>query len=227
MANILTKIPLIGKIATLLTNKILRSIKPFKGSNDYWNKRYENGRDSGDGSYRKLAEFKAEILNDFVDKHTIESVIEFGCGDGNQITLSHYPHYTGFDISSTAIDLCKKIFTNDDTKCFKNLDDYNNETAELSLSLDVLYHLVEDAIFEEYMQRLFKASRKFVIIYSSNTDVNPNNQPPHVKHRKFTHWVEKQHPKWNLIDKIPNRYPFQGDSKTGSFADFYIYQQRD
>lgn len=89
-------------------------------------------------------------------RNTIGSVVKYGSGDDNQLTLTHFSHYTGFDISSIAIEICQNAFANDDTKCFKSFDDYNNETAELSLSLDVIYHLVEDAIFEEYMLRLLR-----------------------------------------------------------------------
>lgn len=44
--------------------------------------------------------------------------------------------------------------------------------ADLSLSLDVIYHLVEDEVFETYINTLFKSARRYVIIYSSNSDDN-------------------------------------------------------
>lgn len=50
------------------------------------------------------------------------------------------------------------------------MDAYANETADLTLSLDVIYHLIEDNVFFTYMDRLFDSSTKFVIIYSLNTD---------------------------------------------------------
>ena len=60
----------------------------FPGSRDYWEQRYSSGSNSGDGSRGKLAEFKAEIINSLVKDKKIESVIEFGCGDGNQLLCS-------------------------------------------------------------------------------------------------------------------------------------------
>src|SRR5437899_4317923 len=57
---------------------------------------------SGLGSYDKLAEFKAEVLNGFVKENTIKSVIEYGCGDGNQLKFAEYPSYLGFDVSVKA-----------------------------------------------------------------------------------------------------------------------------
>lgn len=197
--------------------------RPFPGSNNYWIDRYESGGNSGDGSYNELAEFKAEVINDFVSQNEIATVIEYGCGDGNQLRLAKYPLYVGFDISSKAVSLCEQVFHNDDKKVFKQMEDFRGETAELTLSLDVIYHLVEDTVFTNYMNRLFESSKGFVIIYSSNTEENQSGQAAHVRHRNFTVWIEKNKPEWKLLLYIPNRYPFNVDTKTGSFADFYIY----
>src|SRR5271157_5436589 len=52
----------------------------FPGSGSFWENEYREGRTSGPGSYGRLAEFKAEILNEFVRTKNIRTVIEFGCG---------------------------------------------------------------------------------------------------------------------------------------------------
>jgi len=232
---IIQHIPIVNRIARDLL-QILRQRRVSRPlsqttirSKEYWENRYAHGGTSGAGSYGLLAEFKAEILNAFVQEHQILSVIEFGCGDGNQLSLAHYPAYIGLDVSKTAIRLCIERFRQDpsksfflyDSQCF--MDRHNTFTAELALSLDVIFHLLEDDIFECYMQHLFAAAKRYVIIYSSNTDeVSP---APHIKHRHFTAWIEANLPGWKLAKKIPNRYPFQGDERTGSFADFYIYEE--
>ncbi len=77
------------------------------------------------------------------------------------------------------------------------------------------------------MNTLFGSSTDTVIIYSSNTGVNLKGQAPHVRHRKFTKWVEASKPQWKLMAHIPNKYTFKGDGKIGSFADFYIYKLQD
>ena len=64
---------------------------PFPGSQEYWVKRYEKGGNSGPGSYSELAKFKARVLNDFVRNEHVQSVIEFGCGDGNQLETRRVP----------------------------------------------------------------------------------------------------------------------------------------
>lgn len=223
--QIIKSIPVVGSIISCFYRKWITSPQPFVGSGQYWNERYECGRNSGDGSYNHLAEFKAEILNTFVVENEIKTVIEYGCGDGNQLGLARYPSYVGFDVSAAALSMCKDNFINDESKAFKLMDDYDSETAELTLSLDVIYHLVEDNVFAEYMDKLFDSSTRFVIVYSSNTKNNPEGQSTHVRHRKFSEWIEINKINYKLIKHIPNVYPFDGNTKTGSFADFYIYEK--
>ena len=158
-------------------------------------------------------------------ENKVASVIEFGSGDGNQLSLAEYPKYIGFDVSPNAIARCTERFSHDTTKTFKLVDSFAGETAELTLSLDVIFHLIEDTVFNDYMNRLFDSSEKFVVIYSSNTDDNPEDTAPHVKHRKFSNWVKENKTEWTLRKHIPNKYPFYGDTKSGSFADFYIYSK--
>ncbi len=191
----------------------------FHGSSRYWEKRYSDGGNSGAGSQGKFAKFKAEIINSFVENNEINSVIELGCGDGNQLSLLVFPNYIGLDVSNTALELCMNHFKNDKTKSFslyepKYFEDNKSITADLTLSLDVIYHLVEDEIFNLYMKRVFSLSNNFVIIYSSNMNTKQRN---HVKHRQFTRWIENNLPEWDLIKEIKNRYELH--------ANFYIYQK--
>jgi hypothetical protein len=224
MKALIKNTPVIGAAAVAL-NRQLQFLK-FNGSGSYWDKHYKSGGNSGEGSYNRLAEFKAEILNAFVAEQAIKSVIEHGCGDGNQLTLAAYPTYLGFDVSPTAVAWCREKFSGDTSKTFKLTSDYTGETAGLAMSLDVIYHLIEDQVFEAYMRRLFETSTGFVIIYSSNTSENPKNRPPHVFHRTFSDWITAHAPAWTLKQHIPNRYPLTPENREHtSFADFYIYQR--
>ena len=225
MKTLIKNIPIIGNLLRGAYRRWIRPPPPFLKSGDSWADRYDSGGNSGDGSYGKLAEFKAEVLNQFALQQSIRTVIEYGCGDGNQLRLARYPTYLGFDVSAKAVAVCKESFASDPTKSFKTLDQYQGETADLTLSLDVVYHLVEDSIYHDYMNRLFDSSTRFVVVYSSNTGANAAGQAAHVKHRHFTKWIDETKPGWKLVRKIPNRYPYNGDTKTGSFADFYIYEK--
>lgn len=218
----------ISKIKKLL--KEMPFVKPsrngFKGSKIYWENRYLSNNNSGPGSYGRLADFKAEILNSFVKKNNIQSVIEYGCGDGNQLSLSKYADYTGYDISKKAIAICKKKFSNDLNKQFKLISPTKTiyKKAELTLSLDVLFHLIEDDIFNKYMKRLFDTSTRYVIIYSSNHE---ELVASHVRCREFTKWIDSNISNvWTLYQKIGNRYPIdKADPENTSFSDFYIYKK--
>ena len=190
----------------------------------YWERRYAKGRHSGAGSRGKLAAFKAEVLNRFVAENGIETVIEYGCGDGHQLSLSNYPHYVGFDVSATAVRACRVAFASDRTKIFKETRHYGGETADLTLSLDVIYHLVEDEVYEAYMDRIFSSSKKFCIIYSTDCETLGRLEPKHIRHRTFSAWVESNAKNWRLESHIPNRHPYRDDQGEGSFADFYIFK---
>ncbi|MEE4660646.1 MAG: class I SAM-dependent methyltransferase [Halieaceae bacterium] len=197
----------------------------FESSPQYWESRYQSKGNSGSGSYGKLAEFKAGVLNDFVSARSIQSVIEFGCGDGNQLALANYPNYIGIDVSHTAVDLCTERFAGDASKRFVHSSDYGAERADLSLSLDVIFHLVEEQVFETYMADLFEAASRYVIVYSSNSDVD-GKFLEHVRHRRFTDWVEANRTDFQLVEHIPNRFPYDdSDPDNTSFADFYIFER--
>lgn len=211
--------PIIGPIIAKL-----RRARYVASSADYWESRYRSGGDSGAGSYNRLAEFKAEFLNKFVVEHDIQSVIEFGCGDGGQLALATYPCYTGIDVSRTVIDHCRDRFASEVAYSFLHSSEATNAlNAQLTLSLDVIYHLVEDVVFDRYMHELFNASARWVIIYASNED---RTEALHVRHRKFSNWIKRRRPDFELRETVRNRYPFDPtDPANTSFADFYVFER--
>ena len=193
-------------------------------SASYWKERYAAGGNSGPGSYGELANFKAAVLNRFVQDRAVTSVIEFGCGDGNQLAIARYPSYTGIDVSPLAIRSCRERFKDDPSKQFLLASDDDGRGADLALSLDVVFHLVEDAVFVAYMRRLFEAASRYVIVYSSDRDEPVQPVAPHVRHRRFSRWVEHEMgARWKLLERIPNAFPYNGDYRTTSFCDFFIY----
>ncbi|MCW2586899.1 MAG: glycosyl transferase group 1 [Frankiales bacterium] len=197
---------------------------PFVGSASYWERRYATGGDSGVGSYDQLAQFKATTLNRFVADHGVASVVELGCGDGNQLALAEYPSYIGLDVAPSAVDRCIAAFRDDPSKSFfrydpdRFVDRQGTFRCDLALSLDVVFHLVEDAVFERYMHTLFDCGGRFVCVYSSNDEVPDIGH--HVRHRHFTPWVEQHRPDWVLVERVPN--PHRGRLE-GAVSDFWFY----
>lgn len=215
-------------IKKMLSGAYRRRAEPaFAGSAAYWQARYTAGRSSGAGSRGALGAFKAEVVNDLVARWQVRDAIEFGCGDGEQLALLRPPAYLGLDVSLAALARCRQRFAADPGKRFALLSAYAGEQADLALSLDVLYHLVEDEAFEAHLTALFCAARRLVIVYACDEDAPADPRDPHVRRRRFTPWVRAHAPDWRLLEHIPNRHPWRGEVRTGSWSDFYIYARAD
>ena len=196
--------------------------QPFN-SGKYWDERYRSGRSSGAGSYGRLAEFKAKFLNDFYERNAIQSHIDFGVGDGNQLSLLTPAHYIGVDVAPTVIErLCKRFAEHKNYRFILPSELQEADKCDLSSSIDVIYHLVEDAVFGEYMRRLFGFARRFCVIYSSNNEDMPGTT--HVRHRRFTDFIEANFPDWHFVQHVPNVYPYDRSRKNDTlFADFFVF----
>jgi SAM-dependent methyltransferase len=200
----------------------------FAGSSAYWDRRYRDGGTSGDGSYGELAELKARTVNAFVAERGARTVLELGCGDGNQLGYGHYDRYIGLDVSRRAIELCTARFAADPTKSFflydpaAFFDRAGVFTADCALSLDVIFHLVEDTTYAKYLADLFGCARDSVVIYSSNHEQTAVRvrEAPHVRHRAVTRDIAQRFPAWQLVREIANPFPER------SFASFFMYARR-
>jgi cyclopropane fatty-acyl-phospholipid synthase-like methyltransferase len=220
MKKFIKKIPVLGNIA----HKIKRGIdrRKFESTEKYWIERYQNGGNSGQGSYNEFAEHKGEVINTFVDDNAIETVLELGCGDGNQLSYYNFKSYTGYEVSPPAIELCKTKFQNDPAKRFFHLSEFKPTKVDLAISVDVLYCLVENETYEDHLQKLFTPETKYVLVFSSNHDKN-DARFAHIKHRKFTDWVEKNRPDFEMFLFVKNKF---SDLKNVSVADFYFFKRR-
>lgn len=194
-------------------------------SAQFWDGHYATGGTSGTGSAGRLSSFKAEVLNRLIAEFNVGSAIEFGSGDGSQLSLIDYPNYLGLDTSPTAVELCRERFAGDASKHFRAYEtgDFIPERADMSVSLDVVYHLLEDDVYERYMADLFGAARRLVVVYSSDRD--EETEWPEVRHRRFTTWVADHAQAWDLLRRIPNRYPYEPGRIDTSWSDFFIFRR--
>lgn len=200
------------------------------GSLIYWEERYKKGGDSGASAFNRLAQFKIDVLNQFLNEHSDISVCyEWGFGDGAFLSEIHFPNYIGGEVSETALHICKEKYMGDETKQFFMIEEmleYIKEYGgcDLAISLDTLFNLVEDDVYETYMERLFGYAKRYVCILSSDFD------RPHVGHEKrrcFTRYVSEHFPEFNLIKKIENKYPFDFTKPNEtSLSDFYFYERK-
>jgi SAM-dependent methyltransferase len=196
----------------------------------YWQWRYRAGGNSGAGSRGRLADFKAAIVNDLIAANRVRTMIDFGCGDGVQMAMLGAAQadleYLGVDVSPEALAFCRSRAGGDPRRRFMDWADFIAEislpVADLTISMDVIYHLTDDEIFHTYLDHLFGCARQLVLIYASNLEARPLDI--HVRHRRFTDTVRHRYPEWRLAAILPNRFGFDpARPNETSFADFYIY----
>ncbi len=192
----------------------------YPGSRRYWERRYALGGDSGAGSSGILAAYKASVLNDFVKTHNICSVVELGCGDGQQLQLAEYPAYTGLDIAASAVARCRDLFAGDNSKTFVHYDPEHFEPADfqadMAISLEVIFHLTEEHLYRLYLQHLFALSRRWVLIFSSDEADPTAGVFPHFRQRHFSADVPEG---WVLRERINNPH------RERSVSDFFIFEK--
>jgi SAM-dependent methyltransferase len=195
-------------MTTLSRQPVVRQLRrrAFRSTADYWENRYAKGGTSGAGSYGRQAEWKAEIVNGWVAELGVTSVVDLGCGDGNQLGLAKYPRYLGMDPSENAVRRCIEQFRDDKTKSFlaynpANLSDPAGWLrGDLALSLEVIFHLIEDEIFDDYMTRLFDSAERYVVICCNDT--SDDEKAAHERHRDFTKWIAHNRPEWTLEKRV-------------------------
>jgi hypothetical protein len=208
----------------LVENNIDKEGPKSNGNNfnsiKYWEERYFNGGNSGNGSYGFLAEYKKDFINQFIIENNIKSLLEYGCGDCNQLSMIKCDDIIGVDVSITAINKCGDIMKNSK---FIHLENNNFPTikTDLLLSLDVIYHLIEDNLYEEYIGNIINHGSEYLIIYSADFD-NDKDFSKHVKPRNFTK-NQLLLDNYGLIEVIENKYKSTDHTK-GSFSDWYIYK---
>ncbi|MBP6828010.1 MAG: class I SAM-dependent methyltransferase [Saprospiraceae bacterium] len=192
----------------------------YGGARDYWEKRYAAGGNSGSGSYGRLAVYKAGVVNDFVRQHRIRTVTEFGCGDGQQLLLTDFPAYTGLDISESAVARCRALFEKDSSKRFEVYDPESFESidfqSDMTLSLEVVFHLTEDDLYNRYMQHLFASARHWVVIFSSDEADTTGGIFPHFRPRRFSGDVPAG---WILRERRVNPH------RDISVSDFFFFER--
>ena len=184
--------------------------------NNYWEDRYKLKGNSGLGSYGIIGDEKANFINNFIIKNEIKTISDFGCGDGNQISLlTSYELYHGYDISNYIISECRNKFKDNNNMMFyNNISDLPN--SDLCMSLDVIYHIIDIESYESYLNNLFNKSNKYVIIFSSNHERNDVNTT-HIYHRIFTEWINNNILDFTLIEES-NNFP-------NTSAKFFVYKK--
>jgi len=167
------------------------------GVSDYWEERYLAGkRGSGPGSRGEAAERKAAFVNALIAEHEVNRVIDWGCGDGEIARRLVCRRYVGLDVSPAAIALCQEIVELP-RRTWIAFDGWRRPQmpeAQLSLSLDVIFHLTEERLYRRHLRLVFGAA-PLVCIHSSNRNEEGES---HVLHREFVPDVPKG---WEVLHR--------------------------
>ena len=159
----------------------------------YWQKRYASGRNSGAGSYGANAEYKSSVINEIVEREGIQSVLEFGCGDGNQLTYYRFPRYVGLDVTQEAVDMCSAKFADDPTKSFQYYTPGEHLTLgsfDMTMAVEVLMHVTRDDDYFQTLQAILDNSLRWVVLIDPLWPVREYQKGSHEKHRQLLQFLE-------------------------------------
>ena len=140
-----------------------------RDESQYWEDRYRRGGNSGDGSYGRLRQYKADVLNKLVTQNDIGRAfqhVEVGCGAcGAQLELANYREYIGLDVSRSAISIASQRHDQEIAAsrslrsgpmaagCHRQPRPFSG--TDMSISLDVIYHLLTESSFLGHLDLLF------------------------------------------------------------------------
>lgn len=180
---------------------------------EYWEARYRDGRlGSGPGSRAAAADAKAAYVNRLIARHRVRSVVDWGCGDGRVASRFVVPRYIGLDVSAAAVEQCREACGTRRGWAYRVFDGRRAPEglppAELSLSLDVIFHQVDPADYAAHLALVFGAA-PLVCIHSSNRN---EAGAAHVLHRRFT-------------DDVPPGWDLLASPDSGLDFGFYVYRR--
>ena len=112
--------------------------------NGVWGKNSEGLGTSGGGSTVKAAKEYMQIVEEFIKKNNIKSIVDAGCGDWEFSQFIDWTgiDYMGFDIVAHVIERNQEKFQTDSVRFYQaNIIQVNLPAADLLLCKDVLQHL--------------------------------------------------------------------------------------
>ena len=90
-------------------------------------------------------------------------------------------------------------------------------SADCAMSLDVVFHLIEDSVFARYIEQLFSCGRRFVMIYALDRELEGRGHVS-VRYRKYSDYIARTNPEFRIAQHIP---------ANETFGDFYLLERID
>jgi trans-aconitate methyltransferase len=194
-------------------------MRDWDGVLRYWRNRHRRERGSwesvGRGSVGRLARYKATLVDGLVQELGATRIIDLGCGDGRQADRFHVPEYVGLEVSDHAVAEARKRLSrhpNRTAHAWKPGDPIEHRGC-IALSMDVVFHLVDDDLFVAYMDALFSVGVDAVAIYSTDHEGPVQG---HVRHRNVSEWVAEHKPEWTRTTATPPPWPNKDTPRHGS-----------
>jgi SAM-dependent methyltransferase len=154
------------------------------GSVAYWDQRWVLGPPCP-GSRGDEAAAKAAWLSTLVRGSGARSLVDLGCGDGTVGALVDVESYVGVDVSHVA--LAQAMARRPDRSYLLVPPGTGaaqvTVVADIAASMDVVFHLLDDAEYRTWMARLFGSARRLVAVYGTDYDSFPEG---HMRHRHLT-----------------------------------------
>ena len=180
------------------------------------------GDGSGPGSKPENAEMWINLVNLFLDRDDIKTVLDLGCGDwqlGQKLNLKN-KEYLGVEVSSVILEKTKQYSSDNIRFINDDIETMVFPTVDLILIKEVLQHLPNSSVID-IMNRVMKSCRYAIICndfdstQTQNLDTYPGgwrpinflNAPFNYKMDRFHFVVPPQHPK--LIEVYKNDKDFR------------------
>jgi ubiquinone/menaquinone biosynthesis C-methylase UbiE len=143
-------------------------------------------------TFDNICQLKNSLINTFILNNNITSVAELGCGDGNRSLNGNYTNhinYIGYDKNKFAINLANITISNENRKYIHWTNDTIFDKKYLTISLDIVNNIDTNRNINEYnsyVKQLFDMSKKYVIIFFSDYDINNTEKYINNNIKNFT-----------------------------------------
>ncbi len=145
------------------------------------------------------------MINGLVTSNSLDTVLEFGCGDGNQLSYYSLQNYLGLDVAEKAVELCSEKFADDPSKRFRLIrpgEDVDFGRFDLVMSLEVLMHVVDEGDFLWTLDNIFRHSDNYVVILTPLTPLMDFPKGSHEKYRNLFPYLVPYIGEFAVVDVI-------------------------
>lgn len=187
----LVGLPLVDKEIGKINHNVLENLNHTLDNSMFWNLRYamypELG--SGIGSRGGVLDYKRNLIHYLTYGFANKSIVDVGCGDLELLKDFKFNNYTGLDISSESLKICKAKRPD-----WKFINDTINSDeiikANLIMCFDVLIHQSRKEDFQEMVKSMVEKAQDRIIIGAYNDPPSFNSKITHY-HNSILEEIKK------------------------------------